>query len=69
MTSKSLSQKSRLYPERKEARGSIASEALREANAMEAGDWRQPRSGVSKDEPSALRGALVLRDGLSGLSE
>lgn len=41
MTSKSLSQKSRLYPERKEARGSIASEAL--------------------------RGALVLRDGLSGL--
>jgi hypothetical protein len=27
----------------------------------------EPRSGVSKDEPSALRGALVLRDGLSGL--
>jgi hypothetical protein len=29
------------HPERKEARGPIASEALREANAMEAGDWRE----------------------------
>jgi hypothetical protein len=27
----------------------------------------EPRSGVSKDESSAIRGALVLRDGLSGL--
>ncbi|MGH6820778.1 MAG: hypothetical protein ACREDU_07960, partial [Methylocella sp.] len=27
------------HAERKEARGSIASEAVREANAMEAGDW------------------------------
>jgi hypothetical protein len=27
----------------------------------------EPRSGVSKDESSALRVALVLRDGLSGL--
>jgi hypothetical protein len=63
----SLTQKSRPHPERKEAGGSIASEALREANAMEAGDWREPRSGVAKDEPSALWGALGLKDGLSGL--
>jgi hypothetical protein len=41
-TDKSLSQKSRPYPE-------------------------EPRSGVSKDESSALRGVLVVRDGLSGL--
>jgi hypothetical protein len=29
------------HPERKEARGSIASEAVRNANATEAGDWRE----------------------------
>ncbi len=40
-------------PERKEARGSIASEAVHEANAMEAGDWREARSAVSKGEGSA----------------
>ena len=29
------------HAERKEARGSIASGAVRKANAMEAGDWRE----------------------------
>jgi hypothetical protein len=33
------------HPERKEARGSIASEAVRKANAMEAGDRREARRG------------------------
>jgi len=41
------------HPERKEARGSIASEAFRSANAMEAGDWREARSAVAKGEGSA----------------
>ncbi|MDQ6869178.1 MAG: isoleucine--tRNA ligase [Pseudomonadota bacterium] len=41
------------HPERKEARGSIASEAFRSANAKEAGDWREAQSAVSKGEGSA----------------
>ncbi|MGH6795612.1 MAG: isoleucine--tRNA ligase, partial [Methylocella sp.] len=38
------------HPERKEARGSVASGAVREANAMDASDWRESRSVVSKGE-------------------
>jgi hypothetical protein len=48
----------RPHPERKEARGSIASGAVRIANAMEAGDWREACMAVSKGEGSA-RGAFA----------
>jgi hypothetical protein len=46
------------HPERKEARGSIASGAVRIANAVEAGDWREACTAVSKGEGSE-RGAFA----------
>ncbi|MGB7044306.1 MAG: DNA methyltransferase [Methylocella sp.] len=49
-------------PERKEPRGSVASEALREANAMEAGDCREARSAVSKGEAKPWREWEIPRD-------
>jgi hypothetical protein len=48
----------RPYPKRKKARGSIASGAVRIANAMEAGDWREACKAVSKGEGSE-RGAFA----------
>ncbi len=55
---------SRPHAERKEARGSIASEAVREANAMEAGDWREAAKPPSRSTRAeyAIDGSLVLRD-------
>ena len=49
--SQKLAQNLRPHPQRKEARGSIASAAVREADAMEAGDWRGA-SGGAAHQPS-----------------